>query len=104
MTKVLGLLGLAKKAGRIVSGETACKEAVRYGSSHLIILATDISPNTFKNITDSCKYYEVPYYSLFDKKTLGNAVGNDFNAVVSVNDEGFANGILKHIKANNEER
>lgn len=101
MTKAMGLLGLAKKAGRVSAGETACKEAVRFGTSYLILIAQDASANTTKNITDSCRYYDVPYAVIGTKETLGNAIGNAFNAVVSVNDEGFANGILKHIQANN---
>ena len=101
MTKAMGLLGLAKRAGKVASGESACKEAVRFGSSHLILIACDASANTTKNITDSCKYYDVPYASVGTKESLGHAIGNEYNAVVSVNDEGFANGILKHIQANN---
>lgn len=103
MKKAIGLLGLAKKAGRVSSGESACKEAVRYGSSRLIILAEDASENTVKNITDSCKYYDVPYIYIGTKDSLGSAIGNAYNAVVSVNDEGFANGILKQIQANIKE-
>lgn len=101
VTKAMGLLGLAKRAGRVVSGETACKEAVRFGSSCLILIAGDASANTIKNITDSCKYYDVPFATVGTKETLGNAIGNEYNAVVSVNDKGFADGILKHIQANN---
>ncbi len=98
--KVYGLLGLAKRAGRLVCGEAACKEAVRYGSSYLIVLASDTSANTSKNILDSCRFYNVKHIVLGTKEELGHAVGNSFNAVLSVNDEGFANGILKHIQAN----
>ena len=99
MTKAMGLLGLAKRAGRVVSGESACKEAIRFGKSYLILLAV----NTSKSITDSCKFYDVPYVVTGTKESLGAAIGNEFNAVVSVNDEGFANGILKHINANIKE-
>lgn len=101
MTKALGLISLAKKAGRVTSGESACKEAIRFGSSHLIIIAEDASANTRKNISDSCIYYEVPYVVSFDKETLGHSIGNEYNAVVSINDEGFAKGILKYFQANN---
>ena len=100
MQKVMGLIGLAKKAGRISCGETACKEAIRMGKSYLIFLAEDTSDNTKKNILDSCKYYNVEHYFLGTKTELGHAVGNRYNAVISVNDEGFAKGILKHIQAN----
>ena len=96
----MGLIGLAKRAGRISCGESACKEAIRMGKSHLIVLAEDTSDNTKKNILDSCKYYNVEHFMLATKTELGHAVGNRYNAVVSVNDEGFAKGILKHIQAN----
>lgn len=96
----MGLIGLAKKAGRISCGESACKEAIRMGKSHLIVLAEDTSNNTQKNILDSCKYYKVEHFTLGTKTELGHAVGNRYNAVISVNDEGFAKGILKHIQAN----
>lgn len=99
-SKAMGLLGLAKKAGRVSCGESACKEAIRFGSALLILLAEDASHNTKKNITDSCKYYNVPYATLGTKESLGHSIGNSYNAVVSVNDEGFAKGILKYIKAN----
>ncbi len=101
MTKALGLISLAKKAGRVVSGESACKEAIRFGSSHLIIISEDASANTKKNITDSCKYYAVPYVIAFCKDTLGHSIGNEYNAVVSINDEGFAKGILNYFQTNN---
>ena len=96
----MGLLGLAKRAGRISCGETACKEAIRMGKSYLIVLAEDTSANTQKNILDSCKYYNVEHFKLGTKTELGHAVGNRYNAVISVNDEGFAKGILKNIQAN----
>ena len=86
MKKALGLLGLAKRAGRVSSGESACKEAIRFGSSYLILLAKDASANTKKNITDSCSFYNVPNAEIGDKETLGGAIGNFYNAVVSVND------------------
>ena len=100
ISKVFGLLGLAKRAGFVSSGESACKEAIRMGKSYLIVLASDTSANTSKNILDSCSYYNVKHVILGDKQSLGHAVGNEYNAVISINDEGFANGILKHIQAN----
>ena len=45
-------------------------------------------------------HYKVMHLICGSKESLGHAVGNSFNAVISVNDEGFANGILKHIPAN----
>ena len=100
MQKAMGLIGLAKRANKLSCGESACKEAIRMGKSFLIILAEDTGENTRKNILDSCNYYNVEHLIMSTKSGLGHAVGNIYNAVISVNDEGFAKGILKHIQAN----
>lgn len=99
INKIYGMLGLAKRAGKVISGESGCKDSVRFGSSHLIIIAGDTGDNTKKNITDSCKYYNVPYYIIGTMHENGRAVGNSFNAILSVTDEGFAKAIEKHILA-----
>lgn len=101
--KIFGLIGLAKRAGKVSCGEAACKDAIRIGKSRLVLLASDASKNTEKSIENSCKYYGVYCCKAADKETLGKAVGNDFNAALSINDDGFARNIIKHIKANNKE-
>lgn len=100
MQKVFGLIGLAKRAGRLALGEDAVKDSIRFGKSRLVIIAEDASDNTRKSITDSCKYYNVKYYITATKDTLGHAVGNSFNAAVSVLDDGFAKNIEKYLQAN----
>lgn len=46
----MSLLGLAQKAGKIVSGELAVEKAVRSGKAKLIVVAADGSDNTKKPI------------------------------------------------------
>ena len=98
MQKVLSLIGLAKRAGRVVLGEGPSKDAARYKKAKLIIIAEDASDNTKKSITDSCKYYNVRYYMAFSKESLGHAVGNSINAAVAILDDGFAKSIEKHLQ------
>lgn len=95
MDSVLGMIGLAKRAGKICTGAEICEAAIKKGKSKLIIIAGDISDNGKKAITDACKYYNVKYIEYADKKKLGNFTGSDERAVVSVNDTGFAETILK---------
>lgn len=99
MKKIYGMLGLAKRAGKVVCGEKGCKDAIRFGKSFLVILAADTGVNTKKSINDSCSFYGVPVYEVGNMEENGHAVGNNFNAVLSVNDEGFAKSIEKHILA-----
>ncbi len=98
--KVFGLLGLAKKAGKVVSGESAVKESVRFSKAHLVIIACDASENTEKGITDSCSYYGVKHFKYSTKEELGHAIGNNFNAAVAVTDKGFSNSIERCLAAN----
>ena len=96
-TKVLGTLGLAMKAGKLVSGEFMTERSIKDGEAKLVIIADDASPGTKKNFSDSCKYYHVPIIFICDKETLGGAIGKQMRASLAVTDEGFAESIKKHI-------
>ncbi|MEE0944775.1 MAG: ribosomal L7Ae/L30e/S12e/Gadd45 family protein [Clostridia bacterium] len=104
MDKILGLIGLAKKAGRITTGSELCEDAIRRGMSKLIIIAKDISDNGCKAICDCCKHYGVKYITYSEKSDLGAAVGSEIRTVISINDEGFARAIEDKITAISEER
>jgi len=49
MSKFYSLLGLCKKAGKLVGGEVAVENAIRQKTAVLLILAGDASGNTRKN-------------------------------------------------------
>lgn len=93
--KVLSMIGLAKKAGKISHGAPNCEKAIKSKSSRLIIIAYDISDNGKKAITDCCKYYSVKYIEYSDKYALSDCTGTSgVCTVISVNDDGFAEAIL----------
>ena len=95
-TKILGLIGLCKKAGKIVSGAALCEKEIRAGKTELIIIANDISQTGLKAITDICEHYHVKHIICCDKNSLGKAVGAaGERSVIAVNDKGFSDAILK---------
>lgn len=98
MNKALGMLGLAKRAGKIASGEFLCDKAIKSGQSHLIIIATDISDKSKKAICDACRYYGVEYIQFALSEELGKFSGGGRKCVISVNDESFKNAILSKIE------
>ncbi len=100
--KLLSLIGLAQKAGKVSSGEFSTEKAVREGKAFCVIVALDASDNTKKNFTDMCSYYHIPVYFYGNKETIGNAIGKQFRASMSVNDEGFAKSIDKLISSLNQ--
>jgi ribosomal protein L7Ae-like RNA K-turn-binding protein len=85
------LLGLANRAGKVISGEELTVKEIRSGKAKLVFLAEDASENTTKKITDKCSSYGVPLRKVSDRYTLGRAIGKDARVVVAVMDEGFAN-------------
>ncbi len=89
----MGLVSLARKAGKLARGEEMTKNAVRARRCFLVILASDAGTNTVKSICNSCLYYRVPYIIWADKAALGRATGSAVRAVVGILDESFANGI-----------
>ena len=64
--KELSLLGLAAKAGKVVSGEFATENAVKSGKAFLVLTAEDASNNTRKKFNDMCTYYEAVSYTHLD--------------------------------------
>ena len=97
--KVLSMLGLAAKAGNIASGEFSTEKSVKEGKAYLVIVAGDASDNTKKHFRDMTTFYEVPMFEYADKDTLGHAIGKEFRASLSVNNEGFAKSISEKIRA-----
>lgn len=89
--KLFQLLGLAMRAGKIISGEDRVITGIRKGHVCLVLLAEDASANTMKKLTDKCTYYRVPYHISSSRYTLGHAIGKkEGRVVVGVTDEGFA--------------
>ena len=97
--KALGMIGLAQKAGKAVSGEFSTEKAIRSHKAALVIVANDSSDNTKKMFSDMCSYHDVPIYYYSDKEELGHAIGKQFRASLAVLDEGFKNTIEKHLKS-----
>ena len=96
--RILSALSLAKKAGRISSGDTAVLGDIRSLRSYLVLIAEDASGGTKKKFTDKSAYYEVPCRIYATKETLAHAIGQDIRSVISVNDEGFAGTILRRLE------
>ena len=60
--KILSMLGLAEKAGKLASGEFSTEKAVKSHQACLVVVAEDASDNTKKMFTNMCEFYEVPIY------------------------------------------
>lgn len=96
--KVMGLIGLATKAGKTVSGEFCTEREVKSGKAKLVIVAKDASENTRKKFKNMCDFYKVPVCFYQDKIALGHAAGKEFRASLAILDEGFSKSIKKNME------
>ena len=96
--KVLSLLGLATKAGKVASGEFSKEKSVKTGKGFLVLVADDASQNTKKKFQNMCDFYEVPIYFIANKEELGRFCGKEFRASLAVQDENFAKAMLKELQ------
>ena len=100
--RVLSLLGLAAKAGKIESGNFAAEKAVKGFRAYLVILAEDAQKNTEKSFGNMCSFYEVPLRHHGTKESLGNAIGKEYRSCVAVTDKGFAESMIKLLGSEEE--
>lgn len=96
--RILSMLGLAAKAGKIASGEFATEQAVKSGKAFLVLVSSEASDNTNKKFRNMCSFYQVPMYVYAPKEALGHAIGKQFRASVAVLDEGFAKSLEEKLK------
>ena len=95
--KIYSMLGLATKAGKIVSGEFMTEKAVKSGTACLVIVSEEASDNTKKMFTNMCRFYEVPLHIFGTKEDLGASMGKEFRASAAIIDDGFARAIQKKL-------
>ena len=91
---IYAMIGLAMKAGSVVSGEVACESAVKSMKAHLVIVPKDASFNTKKLFSNKTTFYRVPYVEFGTKDELGHAIGKAMRSSIALTDEGFAKAII----------
>ena len=82
------MLGLAQRAGKLISGEELVIKAVQSGQARLVFLANDAG-NVTKKTTDKCNYYNIEVSTVFNALELSMAIGKP-RKTVAVVDAGFS--------------
>lgn len=93
--ETLNMIGIAKRAGKVMSGAYQVEQAVHKRQARLVIAAEDASDNTKKHISDMCRYRRIPWTAAGDKASLGRAVGQESRTCLAVTDAGLAAAIMR---------
>jgi len=96
--KVYSFMGLAMKAGRLVSGGETCERAIKSGNVFLLVVSEDASDNTVKKFEDACKRREIPFYQFGKKEAIGRLLGKKIRSVVAVTDIQLARNLRRLIE------
>lgn len=92
--KLLSLLGIARRAGRLSLGFDAAADAMKNGKASLLLLAADLSARSAGSIAYIAEQAGVPVTTTdATMEQLGNAIGKRQTGIISVNDSGFATKI-----------
>ncbi len=90
-SSILSLLGLARKAGRLETGEEPVGAACRAHHARLVMVASDAASNTVRRAAHFCQAGAVPLLPLpFTKQELGLPLSRGPCAILALTDAGFA--------------
>lgn len=95
--RILNLIGVARKAGAVVSGSNSVLQELGKPTAYLLIVANDAAAGTADKILNKAKGCEVPDVKMFDKRILGSTVGKDERSHVVVTNKKFAKNLILEI-------
>ncbi len=97
--KILSILGIASKTGKIVLGQKALKTYISsFQRKKFLVFASDHGESV-DALIQKCKTYGVPFVKLkVNKADLGKAVGKSEVSAVGIVEETFIEGIKKIIE------
>lgn len=82
-TNALNLLGLAMRAGQVVSGDDLCEKEIRAGKIALALIDEAVSNNTREKYTVLCSAKAIPLRQIH-AEALGSAIGKANRMIVAV--------------------
>ena len=83
-TKVLRLIGLAMRAGKVKFGSDSCMEAIIQNKIKVLLVAKDASERTKTNFKRLCHDKNIPIYEEFEEYDLSHAIGKQNKVIIGV--------------------
>ncbi|WEV70283.1 ribosomal L7Ae/L30e/S12e/Gadd45 family protein [Lactobacillus sp. ESL0785] len=94
--KALNLLGLAQRAGKLVSGLEIVLVGIKAKQVKVVILANDSHADTTEKVTRIAKQNDVHIISAFNSSELSRAIGKE-RKVLGLTDTGFCKALVQKI-------
>lgn len=98
--RVLGMLGISAKAGKVVCGTDATIEDIEKHKVKLVIVAENASDRTKKNMKFVCDKNKVPIFEFGDIDEISKTIGKSNKAIIGIKSKSLSEEIAKLIKNN----
>ena len=92
---ILGLIGLAMKAGKVAFGADSVEESILKRKVKLVIVSEESSERTKSKFIKLCQNYNIPIIIDGNIDDLSKTIGKSNKAVIGIKDINFANSIQK---------
>ena len=97
--RILGYLGLANRAGKVISGGSMVTEAIRGGHKPgLILLAKDVSPSIGEKIDLLASVHHITCVRILTKDDFGAILGKAPRSAVALKPGGFVGQLMHEIE------
>ena len=93
--KLLGMIGLAHRAGKVKFGVYLALSTCESGRAKLVIVPNDLGESNRRAVLAKCEACSIPLITVSEKKALGKACGKEDLASLCITDENFKSAILK---------
>lgn len=92
-SKIYSMLGLAQKAGKLVSGDEGCEITIKSKKCYLVIVAKDATERTKKKFKNICNFRKIKIIEFGEKERIGKHIGKGIRSIIALIDINFANKI-----------
>jgi len=96
--KVIGMLGLARKSGKLIVGFDALTTHLKKNRIPLVIIAKDASDKGKQNMIFYCEKQETNYLEFSSKEELGRILNRLEVSFVGIKDRNMAEYVVKQSK------
>lgn len=98
---LLNMLGLAARAGAVITGTERVREAARSGSLHMVLVASDASDNSRDKLLPLLDARRIAYAVVYDRDALGGAVGRAPLSALGITETKLARRVKELLKQEN---
>lgn len=93
--KQLNMLGLAKKASQLVSGDELVEKAIKNHQVKLVICASDASQATLSRYQRLCQTHQIPLFTEFNRDEISGAIGSR-RTICAIRNDGMVKTFLSY--------